>query len=77
MTGPKSETILQMGDKVIAKAAAKACGLPTVPGGEDSTNDVAVATQFAKEFGFPIMLKAAMGGGGYGLTATSPRHPLV
>ena len=65
--GPRSETITQMGDKVIAKALAKECNLPLVPGSEEATNDVEDAVKFAEEFGMPIMLKAAMGGGGRGM----------
>ena len=65
--GPRSETITQMGDKVIAKALAKECGLPLVPGSEEATDDVEDAVKFAEEFGMPIMLKAAMGGGGRGM----------
>ena len=65
--GPRSETIMQMGDKVIAKQLAKECGLPLVPGTEDSTDSVEEAQAFAEEFGMPIMLKAAFGGGGRGM----------
>ena len=65
--GPRSETITQMGDKVIAKSLAKECGLPLVPGTDNSTDNVEEAEEFAKEFGMPIMLKAAMGGGGRGM----------
>ena len=65
--GPRSETITQMGDKVIAKALAKECGLPLVPGTDDSTNSLEEAQAFAEEFGMPIMLKAAFGGGGRGM----------
>ena len=65
--GPRSETITQMGDKVIAKSLAKECGLPLVPGTEEATDDVEAAEAFAQEFGMPIMLKAAMGGGGRGM----------
>lgn len=67
MIGPKSQTLTEMGDKVIAKAKAKECGLPLVPGTEEATADVNDALEFAKEFGMPIMLKAAMGGGGRGM----------
>ena len=56
-----------MGDKVVCKAQAKACGLPLVPGTEYATDDVETAVEFAKEFGMPLMLKAAMGGGGRGM----------
>ena len=65
--GPRSETIAQMGDKVIAKRLAKECDLPLVPGTDEATDDFAEAEAFAETFGFPIMLKAAMGGGGRGM----------
>ena len=65
--GPRSETITQMGDKVIAKQLANECGLPLVPGTEDSTDSLEEAQAFAEEFGMPIMLKAAFGGGGRGM----------
>ena len=65
--GPRSETIAQMGDKVIAKQLAQECGLPLVPGTEDSTDSLEEAQAFAEEFGMPIMLKAAFGGGGRGM----------
>ncbi|CAL6380211.1 unnamed protein product [Bathycoccus prasinos] len=65
--GPRAETLGQMGDKVVCKAQAKACGLPLVPGTEYATDDVETAVEFAKEFGMPLMLKAAMGGGGRGM----------
>ena len=67
LIGPRSQTLMEMGDKVIAKAKAKECGLPLVPGTEEATANVDDALAFAKEFGMPIMLKAAMGGGGRGM----------
>jgi pyruvate carboxylase len=67
LIGPRSQTLIEMGDKVIAKAKAKECGLPLVPGTEEATDSVEDALAFAKEFGMPIMLKAAMGGGGRGM----------
>ena len=66
--GPRAETLGQMGDKVVCKAQAKACGLPLVPGTEYATDDVETeGWNSAKEFGMPLMLKAAMGGGGRGM----------
>ena len=65
--GPRSETITQMGDKVIAKRLAKECGIPLVPGTDNSTTDVEEAKAFAETFGMPLMLKAAFGGGGRGM----------
>jgi acetyl-CoA carboxylase biotin carboxylase subunit len=64
--GPRPETIETMGDKVEAKAAVAAAGLPLVPGsnGAASLDD---AQRLATEVGFPVLLKAAAGGGGRGM----------
>ena len=67
LIGPRSQTLTEMGDKVIAKRKAMECGLPLVPGTATATMDVNDALEFAREFGMPIMLKAAMGGGGRGM----------
>ena len=48
--GPRAETLGQMGDKVVCKAQAKACGLPLVPGTEYATDDVETAVELVKEF---------------------------
>ena len=65
--GPKPEHIGLMGDKVAAKDAAQSLGIPIVPGsdGAISTDDQAV--QVAKSIGFPVLIKAAAGGGGRGM----------
>ena len=65
--GPPSHVLAQMGDKLAAKAIAKACGVPTIPGGTTPLRDADEALQKAEEFGFPIILKAAAGGGGRGM----------
>jgi acetyl-CoA carboxylase biotin carboxylase subunit len=56
-----------MGDKVRAKEAAVEIGLPVVPGSPGAVRDAAEAAAVAKEIGFPILLKAAAGGGGRGM----------
>ncbi len=63
--GPRSETIRQMGDKAAAREAAERAGVPTVRGTAGRISD-ATAEQ-AAEIGFPIMIKAAAGGGGRGI----------
>jgi acetyl-CoA carboxylase biotin carboxylase subunit len=65
--GPSADTIERMGDKVAARQAAEAAGTPVVPGskGRIETLDDAVAT--AAEVGYPVMIKAAAGGGGRGI----------
>lgn len=56
-----------MGDKTTARAIATACGVPVVPGTEHSMTTTEEAHAFAKIAGFPIILKAAFGGGGRGM----------
>jgi acetyl-CoA carboxylase biotin carboxylase subunit len=66
--GPRSETIRLMGDKVSAKDAMKAAGVPTVPGSDGplpEDPDLILAT--AREVGYPVIIKAAAGGGGRGM----------
>ncbi len=65
--GPKPEHIRIMGDKIEAKRTAKRLGIPCVPGSEGAiTNDVE-ALRVAKSIGFPVLVKAASGGGGRGM----------
>jgi len=63
--GPPAEVIELAGDKLRARAVAQDTGLPLVPGGEVATR--AEAERFAREAGFPVLLKAAGGGGGRGI----------
>lgn len=65
--GPKSETISLMGDKIKARETAHKAGLPMASGGFDAIKSVDDAKIFAKEIGYPVMLKAASGGGGKGI----------
>ncbi len=65
--GPDASVIEQMGDKVRARQVAQAAGVPTVPGTPGGVSDVAEAVAAAGEIGYPIMLKAAAGGGGRGI----------
>ena len=64
--GPRPDTIETMGDKVAAKAAMAAAGLPLVPGSNGATG-FSEAKELAQEIGFPVLLKAAAGGGGRGM----------
>jgi acetyl-CoA carboxylase biotin carboxylase subunit len=64
--GPDAKVMAQMGDKVEAKAAMRAAGVPLVPGTEQATT-LDQATKLAPELGFPVLLKAAAGGGGRGM----------
>ena len=65
--GPKPEHIRVMGDKVEAKRTAGALGLPLVPGSDGAINDLAEAARIAEEIGYPVIIKAASGGGGRGM----------
>jgi acetyl-CoA carboxylase biotin carboxylase subunit len=65
--GPTSEHIRLMGDKIEAKATAKRLGIPVVPGSDGAVANEAQAIKIAKDMGFPVLVKAAAGGGGRGM----------
>ena len=65
--GPSSKILGQMGDKLTAKAIAQACRVPTIPGSTQPLKDGDEALEKAVSYGFPIILKAAGGGGGRGM----------
>ena len=65
--GPKSDTMARMGDKLAAKQIAISCGVPIVPGCTEPLRDGDEALEKALSFGFPVILKAAGGGGGRGM----------
>jgi acetyl-CoA carboxylase biotin carboxylase subunit len=65
--GPTPEHIRIMGDKVTAKKTVKALGLPTVPGSDGALKDLEDAKKIAEKIGYPILIKAAAGGGGKGM----------
>jgi acetyl-CoA carboxylase, biotin carboxylase subunit len=65
--GPKPEHIRTMGDKVEAKRTAGALGLPLVPGSEGGVSEFDEARRIAAEIGYPVIVKAASGGGGRGM----------
>ncbi|KPQ06539.1 MAG: acetyl-CoA carboxylase, biotin carboxylase subunit [Rhodobacteraceae bacterium HLUCCA12] len=65
--GPEAATIERMGDKVAARVAAKAAGVPVVPGSEGRVEGEAAVMEAARAVGFPVMIKAAAGGGGRGI----------
>jgi len=65
--GPSGDTIRLMGDKAAARAEAKKAGVPTVPGSDGVIEDMEAAAALAEEIGFPVMIKAAAGGGGRGI----------
>ena len=65
--GPKPEHIRTMGDKIEAKRTAGALGLPLVPGSDGAVSDIAEAKVIAEAAGYPVIIKAASGGGGRGM----------
>ncbi|MBQ7949492.1 MAG: acetyl-CoA carboxylase biotin carboxylase subunit [Alphaproteobacteria bacterium] len=65
--GPAPDMIEKMGDKVNAKRTAIECGLPVVPGSEGAIETLESALEWAEKIGYPVMLKAAAGGGGRGM----------
>ncbi len=65
--GPTSEHIRIMGDKIEAKETAKRLGIPVVPGSEGGITSEAQAQRVAKSIGYPVLVKAAAGGGGRGM----------
>jgi len=65
--GPKAEHIRIMGDKIEAKRTAKRLGIPVVPGSEGGVSTDAEATRVAAGIGYPVLIKAAAGGGGRGM----------
>jgi len=67
LIGPSPEAMEIMGNKLSAKAAAMKYNIPMVPGTEEAVTDIQVAQNRAQEIGFPILIKAAAGGGGKGM----------
>ncbi len=65
--GPKAEHIRIMGDKIEAKRTARRLGIPCVPGSDGGLTDDVEAMRVANEIGFPVLVKAAAGGGGRGM----------
>ena len=65
--GPPVEAIRTMGDKTEARRRMAAAGVPILPGSSESVTDAAAAARAAEDVGFPVLLKAAAGGGGIGM----------
>jgi len=65
--GPKAEVIQLMGDKIRAREIAEKAGVPLVPGSEGNVTSYKQAIKIAGEIGYPLMIKAAAGGGGKGM----------
>ena len=65
--GPDEEVMQQLGDKVLAKKIAKQCQVPLIESSQEPLTDLAIAKKEAARIGYPLMLKAAAGGGGRGM----------
>ncbi|KAF1355488.1 carbamoyl-phosphate synthase L chain, ATP binding domain-containing protein [Delphinella strobiligena] len=74
--GPTPETIDALGDKVSARTAAIKCNVPVVPGTEGPVARFEEVKEFTDEFGFPIIIKAAFGGGGRGMRVVRNQEEL-
>ena len=74
--GPTSEHIRIMGDKIEAKETAKKLGIPVVPGSDGAVTSEAEALKVANKMGFPVLIKAAAGGGGRGMKVAHSRADL-
>ncbi|WP_010649089.1 acetyl-CoA carboxylase biotin carboxylase subunit [Oceanobacillus massiliensis] len=75
--GPSSSILNQMGNKIAARKAMKAAGLPIIPGTDDAVDTVKEALSAARGIGYPIMLKATAGGGGIGMEVVHTDEELI
>lgn len=75
--GPDADIIDRMGDKAAARATAIEAGVPVVPGSKGRVEDVAQALVAAREVGFPVLIKAAAGGGGRGIRIAHDEEELT
>ncbi len=74
--GPPASAIAMMGDKTEARKLMIAAGVPVVPGTTDAAEDVSVIHEFARQYGYPILIKAAAGGGGKGMRVVENQKDL-
>jgi acetyl-CoA carboxylase biotin carboxylase subunit len=72
--GPTADQIRLMGDKAVARRTMAEQGVPTVPGSDGTISDVDEAARIAEEIGFPVLIKAAAGGGGKGMRVAPDRE---
>lgn len=77
LIGPKAEHMTMMGDKISAIKFAKEAGLPTIPGSGGPVTNEADAKRIAKEIGYPVLIKAAAGGGGRGMKVADSEETLM
>ncbi len=74
--GPKPEHIRVMGDKIAAKQAMIEAGVPVVPGSDGGVESISAARKAARKIGFPVLVKAAAGGGGRGMKVAKTEKEL-
>nr|WP_289039034.1 pyruvate carboxylase [uncultured Allobacillus sp.] len=74
--GPKSEHLNEFGDKVKARKQAMQAGIPVIPGTDGPVESLEEVKAFSEEHGFPIMIKAALGGGGRGMRIVRTKEAL-
>ena len=74
--GPSAESIRRLGSKTAARILAKQAGAPVVPGSEEAATNIEQARALARQIGYPVLLKAAAGGGGKGMRFVSEESHL-
>ena len=73
--GPDSKVIASLGNKLVARNTMMAAGVPVIPGSKEPVYDAKTGAELAREIGYPVIIKAALGGGGKGMrTAWTPEE---
>ncbi|RGC75188.1 acetyl-CoA carboxylase biotin carboxylase subunit [Coprococcus sp. AM25-15LB] len=72
--GPSSEVIQKMGNKAQARSTMIEAGVPVIPGSKEAVREVSHGIEIAEEIGYPVMIKAALGGGGKGMRVAENRE---
>lgn len=74
--GPRTDILEHLGDKVVARSLAKKAGAPVLSGSDNAISDDEKAHELAEELGYPVIVKAAMGGGGRGMRVANSKDKL-
>jgi acetyl-CoA carboxylase biotin carboxylase subunit len=75
--GPPPDAIAKMGDKAVARETMRAAGVPVIPGSEGTVSELSDALRLAERIGYPVIIKAAAGGGGKGMRIARDRDELT